>query len=231
MTGPEVAEARRSGTCGGPANPCEVDNLVVIGETEGEAPPTHCELYPWDCDGGGDGDGGGNGPDDDGGGTPPGTSPTPPDTTVQNPCATGDPVLDAPEVGAFGLNELWKASSYGPTTPQAERREVAAWVRRLADGTIILDLWDGVAWEPCRVRIPVASRPPDTIAFVHTHPWTVGETVTTCTSGPRKYEGIPSESDVGAATALGLPGYVLDADGITRFTAATQGKPVPRCGY
>ena len=227
---PDLADARRSGTCGGTANPCEVGGVVGVGETEGEAPPTQCELYPWACEGGGTGDDG-DGPDDDGGGSPPGTSPTAPtDTMVANPCATGDPVLDAPEVGAFGLNELWKASNYGPATPQAERREVAAWVRRLADGTIILDLWDGVTWEPCRVAVP-SSRPPDAIAFVHSHPWAVGETITSCPVGPRKYEGKPSGSDKDVAAILGLPGYVIDANGISTFTADATIKRRGRCGY
>jgi hypothetical protein len=182
------------------------------------------DRIPSTGDGGGDGGGG-----DHGGG---GGSVEPP----EEPCATGDPVVDS-ETVQDGFTELWQQSNYSPTTPQNERREVAGWIVQTANGFAVQPM-TGAVLMPCGVDAD-GNPPPGTVGWVHTHPWSVGERQTSCpplTIGGREvhftYTGASSDYDDAISAQFGIPGYILDADGITKFdgTGATLARH-DRCGY
>jgi hypothetical protein len=179
-----------------------------------------------------------SGTGDGGGGTS--TSDPPPDTTqkdtTKNPCNTSDPILNSPDF-ATGAQSLWAQSNYGPSTPQADRREQYSWIVQTSTGYSFVPI--GTTPQPCGMgSAEYLSPPPGTVAFIHTHPWTDGEMQTTC--GPRqaRYFGLPSEDDVAAAAQLTLPGYILDTKRITQFDGNSGPAPAnaiqsqtPRCGY
>ena len=76
---------------------------------------------------------------------------------------------------------------------------------------------------------------------VHTHPYSVGEDVVNCEWQILPYKGEPSEKDRRASADLGpqfgygsgLPGYILDANGITKFVglASYLDQRHTRCGF
>lgn len=168
---------------------CEKVIVIVPGPD-----PAECDPYTslnW-CDGGGDcmttqpshGDdpelmtpnagstgcaGGGGGP----------VPPPPPPTTEPLPsdtCRTGEPALDAPAVKA-GLKDLWDRSN--PNAPQAQRLEQGAWIVQNADGSYGMAPFATSLQGPCNINGNY-NPPPNAIAWVHTHPFTAGETMTIC---------------------------------------------------
>lgn len=61
---PDDAGIRRTNhSCSDPANPCDLEGIVAVGEKEEDPPPpsSECEIFPWTCDGGGSGGGDGSG--------------------------------------------------------------------------------------------------------------------------------------------------------------------------
>lgn len=143
-------------------------------------------------------------------------------------CATLDPVLDSPAVQER-MRELWWRAGYTAATPQADRREVGAWVIRDPDGAYRLELWDAAG--SCRMMVPGAE-PAGVVAFMHTHPWKVNEPVRSCGARVQPYRGMPSERDMQTAERRAQPGYILDADGIRHFGGPhTVVRSYDRCGY
>jgi hypothetical protein len=76
--------------------------------------------------------------------------------------------------------------------------------------------------------------PAGAVAYVHTHPFTLNEYVAVPGCALGYYDGLASTTDRQQASAIGLPGYIIDADQIRRFTgtSAPANEPVKaRCGY
>lgn len=83
------------------------------------------------------------------------------------------------------------------------------------------------------------------MGFIHTHPYTVGETIIACntdgSTGVTEYKGEPSDPDRHASVALGqrlgipvgLAGIILDANGIRLFKGFDfdVDGDWERCGY
>jgi hypothetical protein len=132
---------------------------------------------------------------------------------------------------------LWTASNYSPSTPQDQRLEQYAWIVQTSNGYTFQSM--GIPPSPCGVTEPIqVEKPAGAIAFIHTHPWSVLEVQTSCGSDNGTYYGLPSPQDVSTSATLGIPGYILDANGITKFDAATGSGTgtsidarIPRCGY
>jgi hypothetical protein len=106
-----------------------------------------------------------------GGGTAPPPSEPPADT-----CLAGDEALDAPAVKQ-GLKDLWTRSN--PDAPQAQRLEQAGWIVRSWDGSYSMVPFAVSVQGPCNINGNLYA-PPGAVAFVHTHPFRIGEVMTSC---------------------------------------------------
>lgn len=172
-----------------------------------------------------------------------GTTPPPPEGTDPDSCKTGNAVVDDPVVNA-GFEALWEQSNFD--APLADRLEAFGWVVKTATGYRIEIVGTG---NFCGYT-GVAPWPPEggsaIVGFIHTHPYTVGETVLSCgasgnINGAVDYPGTPSDFDRNLSVALGqqlgrgqpLPGLVLDANGIRSFEGwdAAVETSYGRCGY
>lgn len=219
---------------------CALEPLVVTAEQPEDTDYTDpCDVNPFgqECtgpygDGGGYSSGGGDGGS---GGDGSGDSSDPDAAT--DPCNTGDPLIDSPEVQA-GFDSIWAQSNYSPEAPQSERREVGGWIIQTASG-YSFQQFTNVETKPCGIDLPPDGKPANAVGFVHTHPWAIGEKQTSCEpimfAGRAfypEYKGESSNWDDKAAEALNLPGYILDANGITKFdkSGATLARH-DRCGY
>jgi len=155
------------------------------------------------------------------------------------PCKTGYAEVDNDAMGA-SFQSLWSQSHYSPTTPQNDRFEVGGFILHNSDGSYSFKPFDATP-TPCGMDIDPAKNPkPDNaVAWVHVHPWKLGEQQTSCgyavyINGQgyyANYNGMPSDDDNQAAGTWNLPGYILDADGINRFGASDSGTRYARCGY
>lgn len=97
----------------------------------------------------------------------------------------------------------------------------------------------------CEIVVDVASRPANAVSFVHTHPYESGVPMRTCQGQMiagrmvyQTYTNDPSNFDGNASRILGLPGYIIDYDRITKYqsdsTSSWNGRIVSRfnrCGY
>ncbi|HYW06420.1 MAG TPA: hypothetical protein VE913_05665, partial [Longimicrobium sp.] len=150
--------------------------------------------------------------------------------------------LDDPVVNQ-GFDEMWKASN--PTANLAHRVEQLGWIVRTATGFRIAPFatgnfcgWNGTPSYP-------AEGPDAIVGFIHTHPYTVGETIIACDADGKMtvetYMGEPSRFDRDASVTLGqalgipvgLAGIILDANGIRLFKGwdlEVKGN-IDRCGY
>lgn len=214
--------------CAGPTSPTE--SAPDCGGGGGGGDPG------WWTGGGGpyepppdDGGGGGGGGGDPGGEDPGGDDPYPPE-----PCNTGDPIVDSEAVQDV-FDELWRQSN--ASAPNlAERRERGGWIVSTASGYAVVPFqtletsFCGLeGWEDYPSVGTV-------VAFVHTHPYKVGEVIVDCEfTNVHEYEGIASKADIEMSIALGggtlLPGYILDADGIRKFGTTQPDESYDRCGY
>ncbi len=144
---------------------------------------------------------------------------------------TGDAKLDSPTVYE-GFAGLWIESNYASQTPQSERREQAAWIVQSASGYTLVPILNASAG-PCSIAV-YETPPPGAVSMVHTHPFRLGETTTTCTGYGAVCTGTPSTDDRAALSRFGFStGYILDASGLGRYTA-TGGESAQRetrCGY
>jgi hypothetical protein len=170
-------------------------------------------------------------------------SPEPDPGTPGEPCNTGSEFLDDPAVNQ-GFDEMWKASNASANL--AHRVEQMGWIVRTATGFRIQTFgtgsfcgWNGVPAYP-------AEGPDAIVGFIHTHPYTVGETIIACDAAGNMasvetYLGVPSTHDRDASVALGqglgipegLAGIILDANGIRLFKGhdLTVKADIDRCGY
>jgi hypothetical protein len=211
---------------------CLLEPIVVYAPSDCATPgcPGYTDpkfvIDPWSGGGGG------------GGGSWGGYDPYPPD-----PCNTGDAFLDSPGVQE-SFDTAWKPSNVAGNL--ADRKEVFGWIVQTSAGYRIDVLgagnfcgFDGEANAP-------AEGPGAIVGFFHTHPYSVGETILTCTAqmtvgGSAVYKGEPSDVDRAASVDLGnalgrgeaLPGVIIDNEGIRFFrgTDLTKDDSVARCGY
>lgn len=179
--------------------------------------------------------------------------PPPPDTarkdTTKPPCNTPAPALNDSGVQA-GLAKLWQESNY--LAPRiGDRKERMGWLVHTDNG--------GWAFHEVSVSGNVCGYdgdipwPPEglaaIVAFVHTHPYAIGENIPVCNgattqglAGVLPYDGTPSDIDRATSVALGealygpghtLPGLILDSRNIIGFngTDVTKDGAIARCGY
>jgi hypothetical protein len=162
------------------------------------------------------------------------------------PCNTGDSVYDNPAVNA-GFTALWSASNYGPNI--IARREAYGWVVMTASGYRIHMIGTTSYCGGNDLEMPWPPEGPDAVvAFVHTHPYEIGDLVPIC--GPDGqpqlnnwgvYPGGASDVDRATSIALGdalgrgmpLPGLVLDVNGMHQFIGDDHlfNSMTARCGY
>lgn len=158
------------------------------------------------------------------------------DPEPQEPCNTGDPVIDSPTVQA-DFDQLWTNSN--PEAPLFARTERGGWIVQTSSGYDVVPFtqlrtsycgMDGSEPYPANGTI---------IGFVHTHPYAAGETITNCELEITDYRGRPSNIDIKMGLALGralnragaLPGYILDGSGIRSFAKEQPTYNYTRCGY
>ncbi len=165
-----------------------------------------------------------------------------PDEEIEDPCMTGDPILDNPAVQQ-AMQELWRDSNTSEYI--LYRYETAGWVVQNPDGSLYFQrVEDDWISDQCGINPPSTGYtiPRNAIAFIHTHPYWEGENVhIACGEGfSDSYVSGFSSHDLSAITSwgqlLGLPtfqGYVIDGNNITRTDILGQGPTgqFPRCGY
>lgn len=224
-------------------NGCELDPLVITAPPK-DTPTDPCDVDPLGCltkrSGGAD-DWWNAGSGSWGGGSG-GTPSDPQDTPTDTACNTPDPVVNAVSVQA-GFEELWKKSNFevnGVVQPQSERREQGGFIISTPAGYAFQSFPSDWNYGPCSIGCPPGFVPPaGTVAWVHTHPFRLGEQQTSCGevipgSGLyQNYAGKSSDGDNKTSAHWGVPGYLLDADHIARFTSDEAAADVPfgRCAY
>lgn len=135
---------------------------------------------------------------------------------------------------------MWGASQ--ADGQQVNRREVPGWIVKNSDGTYSFQRVSpdaGITSDPCQVTVTTVPVPPNAHAWVHTHPYSRGETMTECL-GTQYIRGA-SEEDVSTVRQLSetqgreIIGYIIDKDGIMKYTRDTRANRhdgfVRRCGY
>jgi hypothetical protein len=155
------------------------------------------------------------------------------------PCNTGDATIDDPAV-QIGYRNLWAASNADANL--AQRVERGGWIVRTPSGSFQVEEWTNMSGNYCGMS---GSPPPPysgtIVGFIHTHPYSVGEDVVNCEWQIVKYEGKPSSADRATSAQLGpqfgygtgLPGYILDKNGIVKFVGWTEvvDQRHNRCGF
>jgi hypothetical protein len=215
---------------------CVLDPLVVVAP-----PPEPSDLPPCPgCEapfpgtsrpGGGGSDGGGSEPPSD-----------PQDTPSDTICKTTDPVINAEPVQS-AFEDLWKSSNYevnGVVQPESQRLEQGAFIIQSGTGYSIQPFPSSWTYSPCEIVFPQDYTPPaGAVAYIHTHPYTLNEKQVACGevlpgSGLYlNYNGKSSNGDNETSGLWGIPGYLLDAQHIARFTADQTAADVSfeRCAY
>jgi hypothetical protein len=196
-----------------------------------------------------------------GGGGGGGGDPQPDQPPADTACNTSDnAVLNDPTVQA-GFENLWNQS--GMNLQQSQRLESAGWIVQNANGSRQLVAFSYTQRDACGVNGNFFP-PPGAVGFVHTHPFTTGERMTSC--GPMTYEApsgqtfvvvgrdgqplyhtynnqpSPRDRDLlqnvinrvrKARGEQPLEGYVIDNEGITRYSGMNGDKDrtYGRCGY
>ncbi|RNC83008.1 MAG: hypothetical protein ED557_09810 [Balneola sp.] len=182
--------------------------------------------------------------EDGGGSTPPANPDDPcdlPNPPVWCNCTdTNDTILDDLEVKVQIFN-LW-ADSNGDASNSSNSKEQAMWVvRDPATGEYGISKFDtGFAnFSQCGFDLTTGnlSVPGNTVGWVHTQPFEVGEVMYSCYNMPKAtidlliqsglstyiYNGVPSVNDINfhaeieSQTGLNLKAYVVDKNGITEF--------------
>ena len=158
---------------------------------------------------------------------------------ADGPCQTGRPEIDATNIQS-SLQSLWTQSHYSPTTPQDQRFETGGWILQNSDGSYSFQAFKATP-QPCGLDIDPATdpKPSNAVAWVHVHPWAIGEKQISCGYAVyiggkgmyANYSGNASDDDFQTAGTWGIPGYILDADGIRRFTSSDAGTRYARCAY
>jgi hypothetical protein len=222
---------------------CTLAPIIAVGEKPEEDDPCDVNPFGQECTGSG-GSGGNDG--DGGGGSTGGGDPLHP-ADAADPCNTGYPVIDSPEVQQ-GLDQIWKASN--PDADLADRREKGGWIVATSTGYTFQAFPDSWSSTSCQIDVPPNVLPPNgMVAMVHTHPYTNGELLTTC--GKQEIPGLgsfyvnygnnPSCADYETMQRLrsipgveGLIGIIIDKEKITAYDGSDSPSgqtSMARCGY
>lgn len=212
---------------------CVLPGIIVIG-------------YPTAPSWPGGGSGGGGGWDASVSYYDPGPTPEWDPGLPEEPCKTGDPLLDDPVVNE-GFARLWEASNV-TAAAWGDRIEQYGWIVRTPTGYRIEHIGSGNVCGADFDPVEPAEGYGAIIGFIHTHPYGRGEAVASCGSdgritGYQEYPGGASDFDREASVTLGkflwgpdgpaLGGMILDANGMTVFDGWDKLKDIPiaRCGY
>jgi hypothetical protein len=170
----------------------------------------------------------------------------PPDE--EPPCVTTDSILNAAAV-QNGLRLIWDQSN--ADAEMLSRREVGGFVVRDPLLGYTFQAFPA-SWSATSCSIsptPGFTPPVNAVAWVHTHPYQNGESMTGCPPDRivvggtlinvyTRYMNDPSGDDGVVAQRWGIPGYVLDKERITRFVGSAQSAEkyvitsrINRCAY
>ncbi|MEQ9264568.1 MAG: hypothetical protein RLN81_05065 [Balneolaceae bacterium] len=177
--------------------------------------------------------------DGDGGSAPapPCSQPDPPKWCT-DPCETGDPILDNTGIQE-AMELIWEASK--TNLPIAQRVEQGGYITK-SNGKYGFKPFTNMTHSACGITGSMAP-PNNTVAYVHTHPFFVGENTTSVcgTGGVTSHQSTHSSGDYATlyqlASSTGnnfIKGYVLDGNNIVSFALNTPpgfGKLDSRCGY
>lgn len=183
--------------------------------------------------------------DDGGGGSilPPEPDPCEEDNPpayCENPCETGDPILDDEGI-QIGFEYMWIDSNYGSNSnpnPESQREEQIGFIvpngfggyqlQRLSS-SFITDAG------PCAASFKAPANLPEGTILVHIHPYSKGNSQNHCIPGRTlEYDNVPGVEDRPTLDILGLDqGIILDADKVIQFTPNESEQPtlINRCGY
>lgn len=207
--------------------------------------------------GGSDPGGGGSGGGGSGGGSTPSDDTLPGDTVPSDTAcrATGDTLVDKTQVQDI-FDAVWRSSN-ADASSSLDRVERGGWIVKTGAGYAFQAFTD-MRYEPCGITplSPAALEPPTgVVAWVHSHPFRVGEYPYSCREvdpitgliGIPEYGGTPSQYDVLAGEQINarlaarglsqIDGFVLDKNTIRRFKPLGTGgawAPYPsirRCAY
>jgi hypothetical protein len=171
--------------------------------------------------------GGGSGDPGDGGGDDP-SQPSCPEgdlscETQPDPCDTGDPIVDSPEVHDL-FAEVWSQSV-------EQKVEKGGWIVQQGSSYQLIP-FQNASFTACAITI-YESPPPGTVSMLHTHPWQLFSAYE-CDGNTYFYSGTPSEDDVRVLQELGYStGYFLDEVGVARYDPdnGEKAERLDRCAY
>lgn len=191
-----------------------------------------CPALDPNCSGGGIPGTPDGGTSPGGGENPKGEEPEP------DSCDTDYPELNSGAVQDM-MDAMWELSY--PDKNLAQRVERGGWIVQTPTGYKVQP-WQTATVSFCGIdgNVPL---PTDggAVGFIHTHPYRVGETVVNCKLPLQDYRGDASDTDRDMSLVLGqvfnqpegLPGYIMDANGITVFKGEQRASDdrIRRCGY
>ncbi|NBC26887.1 MAG: hypothetical protein GVY08_08495 [Bacteroidetes bacterium] len=158
----------------------------------------------------------------------------------ENPCETGDPILDDEGI-QIGFENMWEDSNYGNDSnpnPESQRQEQVGFIVPNGFGGYQLQRLSSSFISdagPCAVSFKAPGNLPEGTILVHTHPYSKGESQNQCIPGQTlKYDNVPGVEDRPTLNTLGLDeGIILDSDKVIRFTSNASEQPtlINRCGY
>lgn len=176
------------------------------------------------------------------------------DELEDEPCLTGDPVLDH-SMSVEIFQHLWKQSNVTTTTSsgpiinmRSQRSEAGGWLVKESNGRLkFWDLEQGWVKSSCGLLPPSQGYSPPTlelgetiIGFIHTHPFFEGENISGICSAPdaTSYTSGFSDDDKlkyvefkrrsGSGTNFNL--YLIDGNNLTTYNGITE-TSYTRCGY
>lgn len=175
----------------------------------------------------------------DGGSTPvPPCSQVDPPEWCTNPCTTGDPILDNTGIQE-AMELIWEASKTG--LPIAQRVEQGGYITQ-SNGKYKFEPFTNMTHSACGISGNMAP-PNNTVAYVHTHPFFVGDnTIPACgAGGVTSHQSTHSSDDFSTLHLIAsytgnylAKGYAIDGNNIVAFTTTTPpgtGTKKTRCGY
>lgn len=162
-----------------------------------------------------------------------------------NDCNTNDPIINALQ---DEFENIWKASNASHTSiPMTNRLENGGWIVNGANGYSFIPFPDTWIRTPCGIDPPanwLNDLPQGLVAWVHSHPFYVGENVSSVCGNYTNplYQGNPSRDDswmlvnlLEKTSQFGMKGYVIDGNGIRiyglNFSIDGQFETLIRCGY
>lgn len=175
----------------------------------------------------------------DGGSTPvPPCSEANPPEWCSNPCETGDPILDNTGIQE-AMELIWEASK--TNLPIAQRVEQGGYITQ-SNGKYKFEPFTNLTHSACGITGNMVP-PNSTVAYIHTHPFFVGENTTLAcgAGGVTSHQSTHSTEDFNTLHLIAsytgnylVEGYVIDGNNIVTFTTGSFpgfGGVQGRCGY